>query len=286
MPFAPRPPFGWKLRTRTLELGPRTLLMAILNVTPDSFSDGGLDATPQDAIHRGLEFLDAGADLLDLGGESTRPNASPISSEEELTRVMPVLTGILEIRPTAILSIDTYHAATARVAVEAGAEIVNDVSGHLWDSAMSRTCAALGCGNILMHTRGRPTEWSSLPAMPPETILPHVLSNLQARLAEAVSAGIEGTSIAIDPGFGFGILGEANFTLLAQLDRLGTLGFPLVAGVSRKRFLASHLPPPRPTQTIAANTAALLAGAHLLRVHDLQAAQEAAAIADAILAAR
>jgi dihydropteroate synthase len=311
MPFAPRPLFNWRLRTRTLQLGRRTLLMGILNVTPDSFSDGGRFLAPAAALAQALKMLDEGAGLLDLGGESTRPGAQPISPAEEQARVLPVLRAVLAARPDAILSIDTYHAKTAHLAIEAGAEIVNDVSGHLWDSTMSSTCAALGCGNILMHTRGRPHEWRTLPPLAPDEVVPLVLRDLESRAHAALAAGIARNSIVLDPGFGFGKRLDENFPLLAHLDQLHSLGFPLLAGLSRKSFLratpnpgmavdqpspAGNNPgaPPQtasPSEvgmaldnlTTAANTAAILAGANILRVHDVPSARAAAAIADRLL---
>jgi dihydropteroate synthase len=287
MPFALRPRFDWRLRTRTLALGPRTLLMGILNVTPDSFSDGGLFLSTEAAVAHALQMLDHGADLLDLGGESTRPSSVPIPPAEEQARVLPVLRAILAARPAAILSIDTYHAETARLAIAAGAEIVNDVSGHLWDPAMSATCASLGCGNVLMHTRGRPHQWRTQPALPPDEVVPLVLHDLEARTRTALAAGIARDSIVLDPGFGFGKIGDENYPLLAGLDRLHALGFPILAGLSRKSFLTRTLPadtdPILPT-TIA-NTAAILAGAHILRVHDIPPALTAATLADRLLAA-
>ena len=310
MPFAVRPRFHWRLRTRTLELGPRTLVMGVINVTPDSFSDGGQFLLPASALDHALKLLDEGADILDLGGESTRPAALPISPEEEQARVLPVLRELMAARPDAILSIDTYHAETARLAVEAGAEIVNDVSGHLWDAAMSSTCAALGCGAVLMHTRGRPQEWRELPALARGEVVPLVLGDLRLRAEEAMNAGIAREAILLDPGFGFGKRLDENLPLLAHLDQLHTLGFPILAGVSRKSFLrAPRNPstdpassaannPGAPSQTVspsemgmavdplttAANTAAILAGAHILRVHDVAPARAAAAIADRLLA--
>src|SRR5437762_1664892 len=171
MPFASRPRFDWSLRTCTLPLGRRTIIVGILNVTPDSFSDGGHFYSPQHAPERALAqaitMLDEGADILDIGGESTRPNATPLSPEGEQSRVLPVIARILEQRPQTILSVDTFHASTARRAITAGAEIVNDVSGHLWDPDMSATCAELRCGTILMHTRGRPQDWPKLPPLAP-----------------------------------------------------------------------------------------------------------------------
>jgi dihydropteroate synthase len=295
MPFAARHTFDWRLRTRTLALGPRTLLMGIVNVTPDSFSDGGQHLDPQAAFDHALRLLDEGADILDLGGESTRPNATPLTPAEEQARVLPVLKAIHQARPDAILSIDTFHADTARLAVEAGAEIVNDVSGHTWDEHMASTCAELACGVILMHTHNRPQQWPMQPALHPAEILPLVLSGLRTSLTIAKAAGTDPARIVLDPGFGFGKLGSANYTLLAHLDQLHQLGHPLLSGTSRKGFLVKtlaplhHVQPPateaRLNATTASNVAAILAGAHILRVHDLRPALEATAIADAILAA-
>ena len=290
MPFAPRPNFTWQLRTQTLPLGERTRLMAILNLTPDSFSDGGETATPETAIARGLSLLDAGADILDLGAESTRPGATPLTPGEEQDRLLPVLEALHRERPRALLSVDTYHAATAQLAVAAGAEIINDVSGLLWDSAMPRTIAATRPGLILMHTRAAPQTWHTLPALPHAGVLPLVLDGLRTRLAEADRVGIPRTSIVLDPGFGFGKLGAENLALLARLDALHALHLPLLIGLSRKGFLAKAVAAasPHPTDrlhpTLAANVAAILAGAHILRIHDLRPAAEAAAIADALLA--
>ena len=303
MSFTVRPHFDWRLRTRSLALGPRTLLMGILNATPDSFSDGGHFLDPRAALTHALQMLDDGADILDLGGESTRPNSTPIAPHEEQARVLPILRAVLAARPDAILSIDTYHAETARLAVESGAEIVNDVSGFLWDDAMAATCASLPCGVVLMHTRGRPHEWRSLPALAPDEVAPLVLRELRARSEAALAAGIAHDAIVLDPGFGFGKTFDENFPLLAHLDALHTLGFPLLVGLSRKGFLRhalaqtgqtsapNRVPSPnsfeaRQDATTAANTAAILAGAHILRVHDVRPARHAAAIADRILATR
>ena len=300
MPFAPRPSFDWRLRTRSFFLGQRTLVMGILNVTPDSFSDGGHfyspESAPERALVQALQMLDDGAHLLDVGGESTRPRAIPLSAEEEQARILPVIESIVKEKPEAVLSVDTYHATTAALAVAAGAEIVNDVSGHLWDTAMSITCARLGCGTVLMHTRGVPQDWPNLPPLAPDDVIPIVLSGLIKRVETAIAAGILRNKIVLDPGFGFGKrLGE-NYPLLARLDQLQQLNLPILAGVSRKGFLAhalaplyeEALPPPesRLHATTAANVTAILAGAHIVRTHDVRPAVEAAAIADRILAAR
>ncbi|RZU41497.1 dihydropteroate synthase [Edaphobacter modestus] len=303
MAFASRPHYDWQLRTRSLALGRRTLVMGILNVTPDSFSDGGHFFAPEEAPHRALEhaiaMLDQGADLIDLGGESTRPGSTRVSADEEQSRVLPVLSALLQERPSTIVSIDTFHASTARCAVEAGAEIVNDVSGHLWDTTMSSTCARLSCGAVLMHTRGTPSEWSSLPPLDPEEIVPLILTSLEASVVSAEAAGVLRRRIVVDPGLGFGKRLEENYPILANLAALHRLKLPIMIGASRKNFLANtlaqapnlaamsngELPPAhaRINATLAANVAAILSGAHILRVHDVKPACESAAIADQIL---
>jgi dihydropteroate synthase len=304
MPFMPRSHHDWHLRTRTLALGARTLIMGILNVTPDSFSDGGHFYSPQHAPERALAqaltMLDEGADILDIGGESTRPNATPLTVDEEQSRILPVIASVLQQRPKTILSIDTFHANTARRAIEAGAEIVNDVSGHLWEPAMSTTCAELGCGAILMHTRGRPQDWPTLPPLTPDEVLPLVVAGLAQRVEAATIAGIPRNKIVIDPGIGFGKILDENYPLLAHLDELRELNLPILAGTSRKGFLAHTLAQhpslavllngatpsmeDRLHATTAANVAAIFGGAHILRTHDVRPAVEAAAIADRILA--
>jgi dihydropteroate synthase len=273
--------------------------MGILNVTPDSFSDGGHfyspESAPDRAIAHALQMLEEGAQILDIGGESTRPNATPLTPEEEQTRILPVIEAIHHHRPEAILSVDTFHADTARFAIEAGAEIVNDVSGHLWDQNMSTTCAQLGCGAVLMHTRGRPQEWRNLPPLAMDEVLPLVLTELKERLAAALTAGIEPNKIVLDPGLGFGKRLDESYPLLAHLDQLRQLNLPILIGASRKGFLGHTLSQsphlahalsetPRLHATNAANVAAILAGAHILRTHDVLPAAEAAAIADRILA--
>jgi dihydropteroate synthase len=304
MPFVTRPRFNWSLRTRTLPLGQRTLIMGVLNITPDSFSDGGHfyspDQAPERALAQGLKLLDEGADILDIGGESTRPNATPLTPEEEQSRILPIIESLLQQRPDTILSVDTFHASTARRAIKAGAEIVNDVSGHLWDHDMSATCAELRCATILMHTRGRPQDWPTLPNLAPDEVLPLVLTELAERVKTASAAGISRDKIVLDPGFGFGKRLDENYPLLAHFDQLHRFHLPLLAGVSRKGFLAHTLAqhPPlavllnganlsmedRLQATTAANVAAILSGAHIIRTHDVRPAVEAAAIADGILA--
>lgn len=305
---------SWQLRTRALELGRRTRVMGIVNLTPDSFSDGGLFASPDAAVARALSLLDEGAEILDLGAESTRPgskagDAAPaVSADEEQARLLPVLEAILKARPHAVVSVDTYKAATARAALAAGAEIVNDVSGFRWDAGMPTACAEAGCGVVLMHTRGRPGEWSGQPPLAPDALLAMVRDGLAESLAIAAAAGIPPRAVVLDPGYGFGKRGatgdsaasDENFVLLARQAELLQLGRPLLAGLSRKSFLGralAELAPEakaakaaapvaaRETASVAALVAAILHGASIVRVHAVRPAVEAACIADAVLAA-
>jgi dihydropteroate synthase len=280
--------------------------MGVVNITPDSFSDGGLFLDPQAAVQRGLTLLDEGADLLDLGAESTRPGsraggvggtveAPTVSTEEEQSRLLPVLEGILRARPDAILSVDTYKAATARAAFQAGAELVNDVSGFAWDSEMVAVCAKFDAGVVLMHTRGRPEEWRTQPQLAPNALLSLVHEGLACSMASATAAGIPSEATVLDPGYGFGKRFDENYALLARQVELLSLGRPLLAGVSRKSFLGFTLAPlhggnnapaeARENASLAAMTAAILHGASIVRVHAVRRSVEAARIADAILAA-
>jgi dihydropteroate synthase len=290
---------SWKLRSRTVELGRRTLVCGVVNITPDSFSDGGRFLEHKKAIEHGIRLLDEGADLLDLGAESTRPGSRVgaempgVSADEEQARLLPVVDGILRARPGAVLSIDTYKAATARAALAAGAEIVNDVSGFLWDAGMARVCAEAGCGVVLMHTRGRPEEWRTQGQLAPDELLATVRVGLEASLGRAEQAGVAKDAIVLDPGYGFGKRNEENFALLARQAELLALGRPLMAGVSRKSFLGRVLGPlcgdeiapvdARETASVAGMVAAILHGASVVRVHRVREAVEVALVADAVL---
>jgi len=241
-------------------------------------------------------MLDEGADLVDIGGESTRPGAkvaeSGVSADEELRRIMPVVEDILRERPEAIISVDTYKAAVARTAIQAGAEIVNDVSALRWDALMPATLADLGCGAILMHTRGRPEEWRSLPPSP--DIVAEVKNDLRAWAEGALAAGLDGDRLVLDPGFGFGKSFEENYPLLARLGELHELSFPLLSGTSRKSFIGRTLARDgqdapvgeRLYGTLATVTASVLQGAHVVRVHDVKAAVEAVRVADEVIKSR
>jgi len=296
----------WKLRTRTLELGRQTLVMGVINITPDSFSDGGLFLAPEAAVARALQLLDEGANLIDLGAESTRPGAqagnatalgapAAVSANEEQARLLPVIEGILAVRPDAILSADTYKSATARAALTAGAEIINDVSGFCWDETMPAVCAQSACGVVLMHTRGRPDEWREHEKLPSDALMNLVRTGLAKSMEMASLAGIRAEAIVLDPGYGFGKKFDENYTLLARQAELLALGRPLLAGVSRKSFLGHTLAPlyagklapieARETAGIAALVAAILHGASIVRVHNVRPAVEATRIADEIIAA-
>jgi dihydropteroate synthase len=290
-----------------MDLGLRTMVMGIVNVTPDSFSDGGKFFDRGDAVKRALQLLDDGADVIDVGGESTRPGAAvsashalgsssrkpSVSAEEELSRVIPVIAEVKRLRPNAVVSIDTYKAFVAKAALENGAEIVNDVSGFLWDPDMAETCASVGCGVVLMHMRGLPETWRTLPKLEdPVTLVKHELGLAVKR---AGNAGIAPERIVIDPGFGFGKSFEENYPLLAHLDELAALGLPLLAGTSRKSFVGRamgrqaclpHMDVPAPERlsgSLAAMAISILKGAHIVRVHDVRESVEAARVVDSIL---
>lgn len=292
----------WKLRTRTLELGHRTLIMGVVNITPDSFSDGGLFLEPEAAVAQGLKLLDEGADILDLGAESTRPGSqagdiqfAAVSAEKEQARLLPVMEGIRKAAPDAVISVDTYKAATARAALAAGAEIINDVSGFTWDEEMAAVCAESGCGVVVMHTRGQPGEWRAQTKLPADDLMEMVRDGLLRSLEFARQAGIAQECIVVDPGYGFGKKFDENYIVLARQAELLALGCPLMAGVSRKSFLGHALASfhggkqapveARETAGIAALVTAILHGASIVRVHDVGPAVEAALIADAVLTA-
>jgi dihydropteroate synthase len=280
-------------------LGAQTLVMGVLNLTPDSFSDGGRFASVEESIKAGLEILDEGADLLDLGAESTRPGSragdkkAEVSCEEEQARLLPVLTGILKARPDAIVSVDTYKAETARAALAAGAEIINDVSGLMWDEGMAGVCAESGCGVVLMHSRGKPDEWAHLRRLTADEVVPMVRAGLEACMVRAQDAGIKDEAIVLDPGYGFGKRFEENYALLAGQLELLSLGRPLLTGVSRKLFLGRTLAglhggveapaQAREMASLAAMVATILNVATIVRVHSVRSSVEAARIADAVL---
>src|ERR1041385_7718014 len=287
--------FDWNIGTRTLLLGKRTLIMGVLNVTPDSFSDGGKFLDKERAAEHALQLLQDGADIIDIGGESTRPGAKTsdteikagaVSEQEELDRIIPVITLLKQVEPKTLISVDTYKAAVARASVEAGAEIVNDISGFLWDQKMRKTLAELKCGAVLMHMRGRPDEWRNLPPAP--DIVTLVKRELAERVDAAMMAGIRRERIMLDPGFGFGKSFQENYPLLKRFEEFHQLRYPLLVGISRKSFVGRALARDgkdaaindRIHGTLAAETVAILKGAHIVRTHDVRVCADAVRIAD------
>jgi dihydropteroate synthase len=268
---------------RRFELGPRTWLMGIVNVTPDSFSDGGLYLETDKAVARGLELVSEGADILDVGGESTRPGSRPVPEDEELERVVPVVRALRR-KTEALLSVDTTKAAVAKAALEAGADIVNDTSALRADPAMAAVVARSGAALVLMHMQGTPLTMQEAPRY--DDLLGEIGAFLAERMRAAAAAGIPAERIIVDPGIGFGKTYEHNLELLRRQEVFQALGRPVLVGVSRKAFLGAilDLPPTRRLEgTIAASVLAVERGAHILRVHDVGPVARAVRTAEAIL---
>jgi dihydropteroate synthase len=270
-------------RLEPLHLGARTLVMGILNVTPDSFADGGRHLDPDRAVEAGVRMVADGADMLDVGGESTRPGAEPVGAEEERRRVLPVIER-LATRVEVPISIDTYKAAVARDAVAAGASIINDISGLQNDPALGEVAAGTGAALVLMHTRGRSKEMYDL------AVYDDVASDVARELGEAIGraerAGVRRDAVILDPGFGFAKRAEHSFQLLARLATVAALDRPILSGPSRKSFLKTALgevpPDQRDWGTAAAIAASALLGAHIVRVHNVRAMVDVVRVADRI----
>ncbi len=274
--------FEWKLRHRTLQLGDRPLLVAILNVTPDSFSDGGKYTDPERALARALELEELGADIIDIGAESTKPGAARVPEAEELRRIVPLLKkldGKLKIP----ISVDTYKSTVAIKAADYGAEIINDPSGFTWDTAMAKAVANLGLGFILNHMRGTPENWAKLG--PIKDLIVTVRQDLEASISRALRDGVDKTRIVIDPGIGFGKRKEQNVELIAHIADFTSLGVPILVGPSRKQFLKQESERTTEFATAAAVAASVLAGAHLVRVHDVEAMKPVLEVAEAVFRA-
>jgi dihydropteroate synthase len=274
--------FVWKLAGRELLLGERTLLMGVLNVTPDSFSDGGQYLDPDRAFARAVELEEQGADIIDIGAESTKPGSERISEAEELRRLVPVLKR-LRGQLGVPISVDTYKAAVAEKAMEHGAAVINDPSGLTFDPQLARVAAKHDAGLIITHMRGTPETWAKL--APIKDVMGTIRQDLDASAHRAVRSGVERARIAIDPGLGFGKRKEQNSEILAHLGVLVGLEFPLVVGPSRKSFLPQIEKPSEgflQCATAAAVTAAILAGAHVVRVHDVIEMKAAVLVADQI----
>ena len=279
----------WRLRRSELTLD-RPRVLGIVNVTPDSFSDGGRYLAPDAAADRAELLVAEGADVLDVGGESTRPQgATPVSAAEELRRVMPAIEAIRARIPLVPLSIDTVKAEVAAAALDAGAEIVNDVSGFRLDPRLAELCASRDAAVILMHSRGDVSDMGTYAHAAYDDVVSDVIEELVAQRDLALRAGIARERIALDPGIGFAKRGAHSLAVIAELARLTALGHPVVVGVSRKRFIGELTGVREPAQrvhgTSGANVAALMRGARLFRVHDVRAAREALDVAWAVLQA-
>ncbi|MBK9163563.1 MAG: dihydropteroate synthase [Acidobacteria bacterium] len=278
----------WKIARRTLSLE-RPLVMAILNVTPDSFSDGGRFALLDDALRRVEEIVAEGADIIDIGGESTRPGSQRVSAEDECERVIPVIAAIAK-RFDVPVSIDTSKAQVARAATEAGAEIINDIAGLRWDAEIAAVAAASGAGLVLMHSRG---EFETMHSEPPVAdVIEEVAAGLRRSIAAANERGVMNEQIVLDIGIGFGKTPRQNLELLAKLDKLSSSlpGFPLLVGASRKSFIAKTLgdmpPEARLPASLAAAAVAVMNGAQIIRAHDVRETVQAVRLAAAILEQR
>jgi dihydropteroate synthase len=275
----PRKRYLWKARDREIQLGDRTLLMGILNVTPDSFHDGGKYLEPDRAYARALQMEEEGAAVIDIGAESTRPGSRRLSEEEELRRLVPVLKR-LRGKLGVPISVDTYKSGVAARALELGADIINDPSGLTSDPQLAKVVLQASAGLILNHTRGTPETWAKLSSLSDPIGL--VLHDLDAAVHRARRASIENAQIVIDPGLGFGKRKEENSRLLAGLGALSRLDLPILVGPSRKSFLAQPTEEATLLATAAAVTACVLGGAHLVRVHDVKEMATVVQVADPV----
>jgi dihydropteroate synthase len=301
-----RPHFEIGVMGLKVKLGERTLIMGVLNSTPDSFSDGGLYLDPAVAIRRGVEMARQGADWIDVGGESTRPGSRPVTAEEELARVLPVIKGLRRRLPSTPISIDTTKAQVAEGAVEAGAAILNDISGLRFEPRLADLARASGCPLILMHIRGRPHDMQQKPFA--KSVWRSLDEGLARSIERAIAHGVRRRQLILDPGLGFGKTRRQNFEILAHLDRLRRFELPILVGSSRKSFMRAivsgeglvpdpaakerrrrrsgiareNLPSGLPFGDAAAVTAAILNGAHIVRVHDVEQIVPAVRIADAV----
>ena len=271
--------YTWKLRSRELRLGERTLIVAVLNLTPDSFSGDGLYDNPELAVARAIELEALGADILDIGAESTKPGSVRISAAEELRRLIPVLKRLKE-QLSIPISVDTYKAEVATLAIEHGAEIINDPSGFTFDPLLAKVVVENDAGLILNHMRGTPETWAKMPPLP--DVMAAVSKDLDASANRARRSGIDKNRIVLDPGLGFGKRKEQNSEIIARLGELAKLEYPILTGPSRKSFLAQGTEEETVFATAAAVAASVLNGAHLVRVHDVAAMKAVISVADEI----
>lgn len=271
--------YGWKLQKRELVLGERTLLMGVLNVTPDSFTDGGKYADPDRAFARALELEDFGADIIDIGAESTRPGSQRISEAEELRRLVPVLKR-LKGRLAVPISVDTYKSGVAEKALEHGAEIINDPSGVMLDLQLPKVVTKYDAGLIINHMRGTPETWAGLP--PIKDLMRSIRIDLEAAVHRARQSRVQKHQIAIDPGLGFGKRREQNAQIIAELGKLREFDLPIAIGPSRKSFLKKEEPVDLEFATAGAVAACIMNGAHIVRVHDVKAMKMVVDVVDMV----
>ena len=272
--------YYWKLKQREIMLGERTVLMGVLNLTPDSFSDGGKYSDPDRAFARAVELEELGADVIDIGAESTRPGSHPISAAEEMRRLIPVLKR-LKGRLTVPISVDTYKAEVAERALELGVEIINDPSGLTLEPQLARVVSNHDAGIVINHMRGRPETWAKLGPMPDP--MGTISRDLDAAVNRARTVGIDKSRLVIDPGLGFGKRKEQNSLIIGRLFALTSFDLPVMVGPSRKHFLVHENAEETRFASAAALTACILGGAHVLRVHDVREMRAAADVADEIL---
>ena len=271
--------YHWKLKHREVILGDRTLIMGVLNVTPDSFSDGGKFSDPDRAFARAQELEDEGADIIDIGAESTKPGSARIGEAEELRRLVPVLKK-LRGRLTVPISVDTYKGSVAEKALEHGAEIINDPSGIILDSMLPKVVSKWDAGLIINHMRGMPETWAKLP--PLKNLMRSIAADLEASVHRAKQAGVQKHQLVIDPGIGFGKRKEQNAEIIGRLQQLKMFDLPILVGPSRKLFLKQDTEAETEFATAAAVTACILNGSHIVRVHDIKSMKSVVNVADVI----
>jgi dihydropteroate synthase len=282
MNMQPRKVYSLCLRSREWRLGERTLIMGIINVTPDSFSDGGKFFEPSAAISQARQMIAAGADLLDIGGESTKPFVEPVSLDEELQRVIPIIEQIRQFSDIPI-SIDTTKSEVARQAIRAGADLINDVSALRFDEKTARVAAEMGAPLVLMHMQGTPKTMQKNPSY--GSLFSEIISFLENRIQFAMQKGVDRNQIIVDPGIGFGKTIQHNLQLIRELHRLSSLDLPILLGASRKRFIGAILnrdADDREVGTAVVHSFGIVAGAHILRVHDVGFHKQVALMGDAL----
>ncbi len=277
--------FEWKVRDKIIELGKKTLIMGIVNVTPDSFSDGGSFFKEEDALNQVERLVKSGAHIIDIGGESTRPGAEPVPAEEEIKRILPIVKAVKKRFPDILVSVDTYKSEVAKTTLDVGADIINDISGLHFDDQLAHIVARYGAGLIVMHTRGRPHEMQK--NLDYQDFMKELLGYLRESVDRALNAGVEKERLVIDPGIGFGKSYEHNLFILNRLNEFKVLGLPVLVGSSRKSFIGNILGKDaleRDLGTMATVAIAIANGASIVRVHNVEMARDIVLVSDEIRA--